>query len=61
MATNAAAWDHIRLQSALGIAGFRQMLFKAVAIETDGLFDRQADNMAAAGDVENRPIDADSG
>jgi hypothetical protein len=36
------------------------MLFKVVAIEADGLLDRQTDNVVAAGDVEDWPIDADS-
>jgi hypothetical protein len=37
------------------------MLLKAIALVADGLFYRRADNAIAADDVENRPIDPDSG
>ena len=37
------------------------ILLKAIAVEADRLFYRQADNAIVADDVENRPIDSDSG
>jgi len=37
------------------------MLLNAIAVEAGGLFYSRADNAIAAADVENRPIDADSG